>query len=251
MPISGMGGGFFGSGASSTEKAGSSANTAITTGDVGGDILNLGPVSNQGKYATTNIDLTLTDYGAIDSAFAFAGEAGQAAYDLAESSLAYGERAQDQAYAFTAGAFQSAIDSANSSRESALMFGGEAMSAALAASTEAQNRAAEQMASARRDVKETASQAIAATQQSQQAALSFGAGAFTEAADQISAAANDSRTFSAEAITYLGSQSDAAIQAVKEATQSDSKDAMDKITIMAGVTAGAIALSTIIPAIFK
>lgn len=84
-------------------KSKSSSDTTVTTqtvdntgADIEGSVLTLGDVTSSGKYSTTNIELTQTDHGAIESAFGFGTDALYFADAQADRALGFGTEALDK-----------------------------------------------------------------------------------------------------------------------------------------------------------
>ncbi|MEW8144089.1 MAG: hypothetical protein AB2776_22140 [Candidatus Thiodiazotropha endolucinida] len=210
---------------SSTARTSINSNAALQTGE-GSLGLNLSNIGGSGKYATTNVDIAMSDYGAVDAAFEF-----------------------------TAGAVGRVLDSSDQARIDSLMFGAGAMQAsfeeaerARQASERAQQLAAQQVEATQRRanemVRENTAQSISAVRASTVDAMQFSAGAFQTAMDEVSETRDRSLgtviDFSNEAIEYVASS-----------TRSEASQSFDKLVKVAGYSVGAIALLQLLPRFFK
>jgi hypothetical protein len=230
----GMGGGFFGSGASNAEESDQNVTSPWQTGDIeNGFVLDLGVISNYGKYSRTDIDLTMTDYGAIDQAFEFAGQN------------------MDDVLTFAGGAMSRALDSSDAARIDSLEFGAGAMQAAFAeaeaarqesarAQAQAQAAIAHAQSEANAMVRENTAQSIAAVRASSVDAMQFGAGAMQTALTEIDES-ND------RAMGSVIDFSNDAIEYVANATKSEASQSFDKLVKVSGYAVGAIAAATLLP----
>jgi hypothetical protein len=220
---------------SSTRKSDTSSNAALQTGENSTGV-NLSGIGGSGKYAQTNVDIRLTDYGAVDRAF----------------------EAVDSSFEFAAGAVSRALESSDAARVDSLMFGAGAMQAAFdeserarqaayqeserarADAARARQLAAQQVASAQAALQTNTAQSISAVRAAGQEALSFGAGAFSAALDQVDASHERS-------VGSVIDFSNDAIEYVANSTRSEASESFDKLVKAAGWAVAAIAAVTLIP----
>lgn len=206
---------------SSTQRSSINSNAALQTGE-GSIGLNLSNIGGSGKYATTNVDIAMSDYGAIDAALEF-----------------------------TAGAVGRVLDSSDQARIDSLMFGAGAMQAsfeeaerARQASERAQQQAAQQAEATQKRANEITAQSIGAVRASTVDAMQFSAGAFRTAVDEISETRDRSLgtviDFSNDAIEY-----------VANSTRSEASESFDKLVKVAGWSLAGIVALQLLPRVFK
>lgn len=209
---------------SSTSRSDIASNAALQTGEdsIG---INLSNIGGSGKYAKTDVNISLTDYGAVDRAF----------------------EAVDSVFEFAGGAVQRVLNTSDAARVDSLEFGAGAMLAAFeeserarADAARARQEAAAQVAQAQAAMQQNTAQTISAVRASSQEALSFGAGAFTSALDQV----DESHARSVGAVIDFSND---AIEYVANSTRSEASESFDKLVITAGWAVAAIAAVTLIP----
>ncbi|MCU7841824.1 MAG: hypothetical protein KZQ94_20920 [Candidatus Thiodiazotropha sp. (ex Troendleina suluensis)] len=213
---------------SSTQRSSTNSNAALQTGE-GSIGLNLSNVGGGGKYAKTDVNISMTDYGAVDRAF----------------------EAVDSVFEFAGGAVNRALDSSDAARVDSLMFGAGAVQAAFAEAESARQESSriqqlalrqvqESQAQANAMVRENTAQSIGAVRASTVDAMQFSAGAFQSALGSIEE--NNDRSMGS-VIDF----SNEAIEFVAESTRSEASQSFDKLVQTAGYAVAAMAAVTLIP----
>ncbi|MEW8131481.1 MAG: hypothetical protein AB2758_20705 [Candidatus Thiodiazotropha endolucinida] len=200
-----------------TSRSSVNSNAALQTGE-GSIGLNLSNVGGGGKYAKTDVNISLTDYGAVDRAF----------------------EAVDSSFEFAAGAVSRVLDSSDAARVDSLMFGAGAMQAAFEESERARQDAARTRQAAMHQIEQTQERAHQLVRENNAQALQFSAGAFQAALSEVDAS-------HARSVGTVIDFSNDAIEYVAESTKSEASQSFDKLVKTAGWAVGAMAVVQLLP----
>lgn len=219
-----LGGGFFGSGASSSETS----SVAKETGQQvqGGQAINLDiDQGGRGSKAQSTINVSATDHGAISDAFEFtAGAFMESLGGIAD--------AQSDAYEFSAGAMKGALDAIGQSQDNVFAFAGGTMESTLSALDAARSDSLEFAAGAMESTGQTIADAMNIVYETNENArfdaLSFAAGSLETVLGTIAGT-------TANTLDSLAAAQSATIETIGEQTKSEAAKSFDRVTTMAGV----------------
>lgn len=212
-----LGGGFFGSGASSSSSTARVNEQGSQNSGFGSMGLNFS-TGNVGKKGRQDITLNMTDHGAIAMALEGMATSGRDVLEYSGGMVQATYAAQEKALGSAFNAFSSALDMSNAARVDALEFAGGAVTA-----LQSGNRNALEMARG-----------------SYQDAMEFAAGAFTastqaqiSARDSVERQANSALMFGAGSMELVDSAYSDAIGFVQEASKSESAKLSEKVVYAA------------------